>query len=80
MSTVRLSADARRAIQRAVRALTYSVDQLARELEVTPATLFNYRTGRTRATVDAVRRLANVLRRQARLLERRYREMSRVKQ
>ena len=74
----RLSTAARRAIQRAVHALTYSVEQLARELRVTPGTLFNYRFGRTRATPGALRRLARVLRRQARLLNRRYRELMRT--
>lgn len=76
-ATPRLSISARRAIQRAVRALTYSIDHLARELKVTPATLFNYRNGRTRATRAALRRLAAVLRRQARVLNHHHRELMR---
>lgn len=79
-TTPRLSITARRAIQRAVRALTYSIDHLARELKVTPATLFNYRNGRTRATAVALRRLAAVLRRQSRVLDRHCRELMRRNQ
>lgn len=62
---------------RAARALTYSIDRLARDLGVTPGTLFNYRKGRTRATTAALQRLRKVLRRQLRVLERRYRDLMR---
>ena len=70
MTTSRLSRAARRSIDRAVTALTYSVDRLAQDLRITPGTLFNYRKGRTRATRAVLRKLAGVLKQQARRLER----------
>jgi len=69
-TTARLSRGARRTIDRAVSALTYSVDRLAQDLRITPGTLFNYRKGRTRAPRAAIEKLARILRRQAHRLER----------
>ncbi|HEX4633670.1 MAG TPA: helix-turn-helix domain-containing protein [Gemmatimonadales bacterium] len=76
--TPRLPREARSAVKRAAQALTYSIERLARDLGVTAGTLFNYRTGRTRVPGSALSKLGKVLRRQAKSLERRYREVMRL--
>jgi hypothetical protein len=58
-------------IHEAVDAVTYSIEQLSKDLDITYVTLFNYRMGRrTRIPRRFLSALARVLRRQAARLTR----------
>src|ERR671925_589078 len=58
-----------RLIHEAVRAITYSIEQLSQDLDITYVTLFNYRRGRrTRIPRRFLSGLSRVLRRQSKRL------------
>ena len=68
-----------RLIHEAVRAVTYSIEELSGDLDITYVTLFNYRMGRrTRIPPRFLTGLAEVLRRQTRRLGRLARDLQRA--
>jgi hypothetical protein len=68
-----------RLIHEAVRAVTYSIEELSGDLDITYVTLFNYRMGRrSRIPPRFLTRLAEVLRRQAKRLGRLARDLQRA--